>query len=364
MKVLVLSWRGPGHPLSGGAEQSTWKHIEGWVKRGVDVTLFTSSFPGCVGQEEKQGVKIIRRGDQYFGVKLFAFIHCISNKYDLVIDEFHGIPFYTPLFCKKSICFIHEVAGPVWKLNQWPKPFNLLPLLLGPIIEKFTLKYIYKNTQFFTVSNSTRKDLIALGVNKVEVIQNGVSLPKKLTVYPKSKKPTFVFLSALSKDKGVEDVIDVFRIISARIPESELIVMGKGETNYVEYLKSKSKKLNIKFLGWVDELTKFKYLSVSHILLFPSYHEGWGLVVIEANSVGTPAVVYPVRGLVDSVKDNYSGKISKEVSVKSMSEVVIDLLNSRDYESITNNCIKWASNFSWNDAQSRSFDLLRKIYEQ
>lgn len=364
MKILVLSWRGPGHPYAGGAEQSTWKHMQGWVRNGADVTLFTSSYSGSRPFESIDGIKIYRKGDQYFGVKLFAFIHYKKNLYDLVIDEFHGIPFYSPLFTKKTICLIHEVAGPVWKLNPWPRPINLIPLLIGPIIEKYTLKYIYKYTNFITVSNSTKKDLIKAGVRNIKVIQNGVTLPKKVSIYPKSSTPTFVYLSALSKDKGAEDVIEAFRIISTRINNAELLIMGKGEEQYVNYLKSKSDNLKINFLGYVDELTKFKNLSISHVMLFPSFHEGWGLVVIEANSVGTPVVVYPAKGLVDSVNNGVSGIICDEMTPRSLAEKAIELIQSKNYQSFSQKSIEWSKNFNWHIAQEGSFKLLREIYKK
>jgi len=51
MNILVFSWRGPKHPLAGGAEQVDHEHQKGWIKGGNAVTLFTSSFPEA--KEEK-----------------------------------------------------------------------------------------------------------------------------------------------------------------------------------------------------------------------------------------------------------------------------------------------------------------------
>ena len=39
----------------------------------------------------------------------------------------------------------------------------------------------------------------------------------------------------------------------------------------------------------------------------PSLAEGWGLTILEANTLGTPAVAYDVPGLRDSVRDGQTG---------------------------------------------------------
>src|SRR5690349_1570411 len=141
MNILIFSWRGIGHPHEGGAEYSTHEHAKGWVKLGHTVTLFTSSFENGSSHETIDGVEIIRSGAQALGVQINAFIWYIFGahpKYDLVIDQFHGLPFFTPLFVKtKKLGFIHEAAKEVWRLNPWPKPFNLIPALFGTLLEPF-----------------------------------------------------------------------------------------------------------------------------------------------------------------------------------------------------------------------------------
>ena len=39
-KILILNWRYPKNPLSGGAEKVTLEHASSWVKKGMDVTEF------------------------------------------------------------------------------------------------------------------------------------------------------------------------------------------------------------------------------------------------------------------------------------------------------------------------------------
>src|SRR3989304_7433724 len=218
LNILILSWRGPTHPLAGGAEISTFEHAKGWLKAGSKVTLFTSYFNGAKKEETLEGVEIIRKGKDAFGVKfaaLFWYLFENHTKFDLVVDEFHGIPFFTPLYVRaKKLAFIHEVAKEIWWLNTWQKPFNYIPGIIGTIFEPLIFKFIYKGTRFMTVSESTKSDLINWGISakRIKVIYNGVhTIPVKTK---KEKKETAVFLGALAKDKGIEDAIKTFGLIN------------------------------------------------------------------------------------------------------------------------------------------------------
>ena len=241
MNILIFSWRGPGHPNAGGAELSTHEHAKAWVATGHPVTLFTSYFEGGKKEEYIDGVKIIRKGSDVFGVHVQAFFWYLFDnhmKFDLVVDEFHGIPFFTPLYVKtQKLGFIHEVAKEVWWLNPWPKPFNLIPGIIGTLFESLIFKLFYRHTSFMTVSESTKKDLLDWGipVDNVKVIHNGINFIS--TKAGKEKKKTLMFLGALAKDKGVEDALKVFSIINKKDLAFQFWVVGYGSPDYLKELK-------------------------------------------------------------------------------------------------------------------------------
>ncbi len=79
MNILVFSWRDPKHPLAGGAEQVMHEHMKGWVEAGHRVTLFSSKVTGLPGRETFDGIEVIRRGDQYLGVKIEGFLYYLKN---------------------------------------------------------------------------------------------------------------------------------------------------------------------------------------------------------------------------------------------------------------------------------------------
>ncbi|HET7098869.1 MAG TPA: glycosyltransferase family 4 protein [Patescibacteria group bacterium] len=365
MNILILSWRGPGHPLAGGAEQVTREHAKGWIIAGNKITMFTSRFEGGKPSETVDGIQIIRRGDQFFGVKLAAckwYWFENKEKFDLIIDEFHGLPFFTPLWAPnvKKIGFIHEVAQKVWSLNPWPWPFNKIAAILGKSGEPWIFKLLYTKVSFMTVSNSTAHDLKAWGIKKVTVIPNGVLLPKKLPKVKKDKDFTLIYLSALAKDKGVEDAIATFNIVKEKIPNAKFWIVGKSYPKYTNYLKSMCPEA--KFWGYVTDENKFDLLSRAHLLIFPSVHEGWGLVIIEAASVGTPTIAYNVSGVRDAVVEGKTGLMANKETPEELYKLILELYKSKNlYLKLSKNAKEWSKNFSWEQSIKESTSLINKI---
>lgn len=372
MNVLILSWRGPGHPHAGGAEVSTHEHAKGWVKMGNEVTLFTSFFQGAKKEELIDGVRIIRCGSEVFGVQLQAFFWYLffkKEKFDLVIDQFHGIPFFTPIFVReKKLGFIHEVAKEVWKLNSWPKPYNLFPAIFGTIFEPLIFQLFYKNIPFMTVSESTKSDLISWGISRdrITVVHNGVIVPKKIHLFEKEKTKTLIFLGAISRDKGIEDALKIFSLLKQTEGDKwRFWVVGKAGDKYLKQLKLLIKKLQIEkqttLYGYVNENKKFELLSKAHLLITPSVREGWGLVVIEAGAVGTPTVGYNVPGLRDSIVDGKTGILCMPAPEGCVKEIIALMKDTKKYKTMQVNCKKWSERFKWVKAVSSSIKIVSKV---
>lgn len=370
MNILILSWRGPGHPNAGGAEITTHEHAKGWVRAGHSVTLFTSYFKGAKRQEMLDGVNIIRHGSQVFGVQFRAFLWYLlapHKEFDLVVDQFHGIPFFTPFYVRtKKLAFIHEVTKEIWKLNPWTKPWYFIPALLGTFIEPLIFKLVYRKIPFMTVSRSTKKDLTEWGIpeKSITVVHNGVNIPR-IKIPEKETKKTLIYLGAISKDKGIEDALKVFSKVDKE-GNFQFWVVGKSDPSYLIFLKKQSQDLGInkrvKFWGFVDEIKKYQLLAKAHILVNPSIREGWGLVVIEAASMGTPTVAFDVPGLRDSIVDGKTGILDKKHSVESMTKEIINLMNdSNRYQKMRNKSIKWSKRFYWKKSIIESLDLIKKI---
>ncbi len=371
MNILVFSWRDPKHPLAGGAEQVMHEHMKGWIEAGHSVTLFTSTFPGALDKENLDGVKILRKGSQYLTVQLMAFFWYSFSKherFDLVIDQFHGWSFFTPLYVRKpKLAVIQELTREVW--FKYPLPLGLNYILgpIGFIVEPLFFLF-YKDVPFMTGSESAKKELLNVGIEEknIIIVPHGVilNLPKKLPA--KEKKKTIIFLGALAKDKGIEDAIKVFSILGKN-DDYQFWVVGKGDRDYVEFLKKMTASLGltkrVKFFGFVNQEDKFVLLAKSHVMVNPSIREGWGLVNIEANAVGTPVVAYNSQGLIDSIKDGLSGIICRENTPQMLAQQIHDLVTDKNrFAFLAKGALAWSKNFTWEKSRQLSLVLISKIF--
>jgi len=363
MNILILNWRDPKNPKSGGAEQVTLEHARAWQRAGHDVDWLAMRYSGSKREENISGIRIIRMGNDMTVILLAMFHYIFSGKrYDLIIDEIHGLPFFTPLYVRKpKIAFIHEVAGEIWDYMYY-FPINKI----GRFIES-SYFYLYKNIRFWTDAESTIDELVQFGIKRKNCIalpcptsmQSVKNLPVKLRI------PTFIFVSRLVKMKGVEDVIDAFVIIRSKLANAQLFIVGGGDDAYLFMLQEKVKSLGIErsviFYGKVTENKKIQLLRESHILLHASVKEGWGLVVIEAASQATPSVVYNVAGLRDSVKDHHTGIVVNTNSPAALAEESIALVQDKKrYQRYQQNALQWKNSLSWDKVTKESIELIEQ----
>lgn len=364
MNILVFNWRDPKNPKAGGAEIVTMEHAKAWIAAGHTVTWFTSSFAGAKHPETIGGVDIVRRGT-IFTVHLLAPFYYFSTKknVDIIVDEIHGLPFFTPLYARVPIvAFIHEVADEIWEY------MGVFPLnIIGRWIEKLCLR-VYTRVPFWTDAASTVDDLVDVGIPRAHC--NVIPCPivnKPVTTMPtKEKHPTFLFVSRIVKMKGIEDVLRAFAYIQKQSTASVLWVIGGGDPHYVAALKRLTKKLgivgNVKFMGYVSEAKKLDYMRRAHLLLHASVKEGWGLVVLEAASQGTPSVVYDVAGLRDTVKHGKTGIVLTENTPETMAEAAHLLIEDPErYKKLQKAGLSWVSSIRWPDVTKQSLTLLSSL---
>lgn len=363
MNILILNWRDITHPKSGGAETVTMEHAKAWVREGHRVTWLTSGYAEANPQEKIDGVTIIRRGGSLTVVPYAMFYIFINgSNFDVIVDEIHGIPFFSPLFTRTPVVvFIHEIAGEIWDyMYRYPVS------AVGKFMEKLYF-HIYRANVFWTDAPSTIPELVKHGISESQciAIPCPIYIPKVKKV-GKEKNPTFIFVSRVVRMKGIEEVIKAFSFIIREKPQAKLWIVGGGDERYVESLKRMLVEYGVdkgvRFFGRVNESEKFELMARAHILLHASVKEGWGLVVLEAASQETPSVVYNVPGLRDVVKDDRTGVVLDTNSPHELAREAVRLINDRNrYARYQKGAKTWVESLDWKEATRRSLDLLEKV---
>lgn len=363
MKILILSWRDIKHPLAGGAEILTYEICRRLVQFGYSVSWFSARTKQQSRKETIDGITFIRRGTFYSVHLLGIYLYLTQwrGNFDLIVDQIHGIPFFTPLFVKeKTIALICEVADKIW-FAEWPFPISIL----GSVIEHLYLTF-YRSIPFLTISKSTKRDLVKKGIKHVNVVCPGITLPTVNPQYTKESTPTFISLGRLTPMKRINETILAFSLVSKQRPDAKLWIVGKGKYHHRQHLFSFANKLGlenkVRFWGHLPEDKKWELLQKSWAILSTSIKEGWGLVVIEANRVGTPAITYNVPGLNESIINNQTGLLTTNNTPKQLAQLMTDFINNEPFRNtLSQNAQKWSKQFSWDKATSQTIKFLESL---
>ena len=359
MRILWFNWRDILNPEAGGAEVFTHEVMKRLTQRGYNMTLFTSRFKGCELNENIDGVDVIREGNKYTVYKHARnYLKAYKHHYDLILDEINTRPFLTPKFVKEKrvVALIHQLAREFW-FYETRFPLNYVGYYY---LEKKWLSN-YKDTITLTVSDSTRIDLEELGFKKLFVVLPGLSVTPLSTVKEKEANPTVLFIGRLKKAKLPHHALQAFSIIKHEIPDAKMWVIGDG---YLREKLESFKSKDVTFFGHISNEKKYELLSRAHIILVPAVREGWGLIVTEANAMGTPAIGYDVHGLRDSIRHDETGITIKERSPRAMAQQAILLLrDSNRLIKYSANALEFSKQFSWDKTASSFHEVLTNQFE-
>ena len=317
LRVLYLSWRDGEHPEAGGSEIFVERTAAVLAEHGHEVEVFTAAFPGASPRTRHGDVDVVRRGGR-FTVYLRALAHVIRHgrRFDVVIDVQNGLPFWTALVTRTPVVnVVHHVHR-----DQWPVIMGRVLGSFGWFLESRVAPWAYRKNPYVTVSQATRDDLVALGVDadRIRVIYSGNDLPEDYADYASVQRtthPSVMVLGRMVPHKHHEVAIDVVRHLVDLYPTIELHIVGSGY--WLDRLKAHAEGSGIadhvRFHGFVDESTKNRLLAQSWVVLMPSQKEGWGLTIVEAGLYATPAIAFSYAGgVTESIRDAETGLLARD----------------------------------------------------
>lgn len=193
-------------------------------------------------------------------------------------------------------------------------------------IRNFSLEEnLYTNERSCVIWNGSAS---GVDLNKFDISQKAHWKKRIRTEFKLADEDViFAFAGRLTADKGVNELLEAFLNIEKKYPHVKLLMMGgmdNHESLRQELLEKAKKSTNIIFTGNVPNVEE--YYAASNVFVAPSYREGFGLVVVEAEAMGLPAIVSNVPGQVDAIKENETGLICKVKDSKSLENAMSKLI--------------------------------------
>lgn len=157
-----------------------------------------------------------------------------------------------------------------------------------------------------------------------------------------SRLPVLFFFGNLYKFKGLMLVLDVLEIIKKKYPGIKLNIAGNwGYDWYFNLSQNRMKEMfynavreknlqdNINFIGPAYNEDKINLLKNSDILIYPTYMDGFPIVLIEAMSAGCPVVTAKMVGAISEVVvHNETGFLITDYSAENYAEAVLKIIEN------------------------------------
>lgn len=262
---------------------------------------------------------------------------------------------------KKSISLTHaHYAFPTGLLSYIGKKVFNIPYVVtvhgGDIdkmakknahIKKMTMRILVDAERVIAVGERLKNDVINdfnVPKTRVEVVSMGVDTSvfksygqaearKSLGIAADEK--VLLFVGNVIREKGVRELIEAYGEVKENYPISSLYIFGSQRNEmFMNELKSlvKAEQLtDVYFKRPVAQQDLAKWMSAADLLALPSYHEGFGLVALEAMATDTPVVGADVGGLTYLLKDG-AGILVEPKDSRSLAKGIEKSLRQEGYQ--------------------------------
>lgn len=209
----------------------------------------------------------------------------------------------------------------------------------------YILKKIYK---IRVLGFSIKNYLIDVGFkNRIYVISNGINIPnnKICKKYPNQNSVNFLYLGAISENKGFKKVLDIFsKLKRDRFTNWKLNVVGEWvnfneKEKYYNTIVKNGLQGKIVFYGRLLDNNKWEVIRENDFLIHLSNFDGQPLTIIETMSIGIPAIATKVGAIPEMITNNENGFLVDNID--DTINIISNILEGNyDYNYFSKNCLK------------------------
>lgn len=152
------------------------------------------------------------------------------------------------------------------------------------------------------------------------------SLRNKYKIILSSK--VILYMGRMDIEKGILDLLDSFKIISEKIDNIQLLLVGKDEMDINNKLQSMYPTILNKILYLNHSNSPEEIYNLADIFCIPSKREGFGNVVIESSAAELPVVGSDIYGLKSSLINNLNGLTFRKNDIQDLTEKLIFLIKN------------------------------------
>lgn len=187
---------------------------------------------------------------------------------------------------------------------------------------------------------------------------------------PNKKKPAFeeknlISVGRFSHEKGMIDLVNLFRRLHSEDRSIQLNIVGDGEEyRAVTDLISKDNLQDCVVLhGFRDKQYIYRLMQDMSLYIMTSYTESFGIVLLEAMSCGIPCIAYSsAQGAHEIIKNGYNGWLIDNRDEEKMMKKVLEVLSDpQQLRELSENAFATAEEFSYDNTKRAWLALMENI---
>jgi len=263
--------------------------------------------------------------------------------------------------------------------NEFDIPFIFTSHSLGVFLDGYNKervdceKIVMTSSNIVTASSEFENMLIAdtykVDENKIQKVTPGVDREIFSPDLSVKRKNIFLSIGRIQEQKGQLQTLEFLNNFKKIENNFKCIFIGgpsgKQGNEYLQELKKAVKDLNLEtYVEFSDNLPQTKIIELlnkAKLLIHTSQFETFGLVAIEANTMGVPVLTINNGSLMEIIENNKNGYLSESLIDKDVNNFVSHLLNEdRKYEEVSLSCIEKSKKYDWQNTS----EILQNIYQE
>ena len=221
-------------------------------------------------------------------------------------------------------------------------------------------KLVMRSSSFITASSQYENNLISenYDIDKKKINQITPGVDRKVFVLDENIKRENILLS-IGRIQEQKRQLDVLKFLDnfRKIDSNFLCYFvggpsGKSGDDYLIQLKDNVKELNLEsnteFLGNLTQIKIKELMNRSKLLIHTSHFETFGLVAIEANTMGVPVLTTNQGPLSEIIENNVNGYLTEGLINSQVNNFVKNLLNDdKQFQKFQMNCHEKSKKYDW-----------------
>ena len=235
-------------------------------------------------------------------------------------------------------------------------------------------KLVMRSSSFITASSQYENNLISenYDIDKKKINQITPGVDRKVFVLDENIKRENILLS-IGRIQEQKRQLDVLKFLDnfRKIDSNFLCYFvggpsGKSGDDYLIQLKNAVKEFNlesnVEFLGNLTQLKIKELMNRSKLLIHTSHFETFGLVAIEANTMGVPVLITNQGPLSEIIENNVNGYLTEGLINSQVNNFVKNLLNDdKQFQKFQMNCHEKSKKFDWKSTAKELENLYKSV---